>query len=173
MATEPELIYWEDDSAGDLFESLVDEPDLFEVTDAPPGAGIATGGTDGQYLRKSGQYDYQTEWVSPSVTPVVFAMTGDLQELVGSSRVYVEQSSIIARVRASVGTPSSGAPVLVDVLRNGVSVLNAPLAIPAGEYTATITSSIALTAGDYLTVHIVSVGTIDPGTDLTVSVTIE
>lgn len=106
----------------------------------------------------------------PGVVPV-FSVVGVAYVRSGTHRFYVERSATLTKVRASLGSPASGSPVIVTVNVNGV--LAGTVTVAAGDYTATTTLSHALAPGDYLTVDITSVGSTSPGTDLTVSATIE
>ena len=112
----------------------------------------------------------------PVGTQPVFSRAGMLFEQESPSRFYIDQAATITKVRISVGTPPVGGFVVVDVNKNGTSVFtnqnNRPK-IAAGEHTdAAIPDITSLVPGDYLTVDIDSVGTTDPGADLTVSVTL-
>jgi hypothetical protein len=90
----------------------------------------------------------------------------------GVKRYRFPFPAMIMGVSAAVNTPPEGADVVIDVLKNGVSILNASkLHISAGtneaaELTTLVTQ--AVTTGDYLTVNIVSVGSTVRGADLTV-----
>ncbi len=101
----------------------------------------------------------------------VFSRQGTLGVLTGTQRLYVERAGTIGVVRASLGTPSVGSPVVVDVNKNGTSILSAPISVAAGQYTATGTiSNSSCVAGDYYTVDIDSVGSTSPGANLTVTI---
>ncbi len=103
----------------------------------------------------------------------VFSRQGTLTTQTGTQRLYVERSGTLAVVRATVGTPSTGSAVVVDVNKNGTTVLSAPISVAAGAYTQTGTiSNASVSAGDYFTVDIDSVGSTTPGTNLTVTLTI-
>lgn len=110
----------------------------------------------------------------PGTTPI-YTRVGELAPLQGKGRFYFEQGCVIGKVRAAVGTAPTGAPVVIDVNVNGSSIYanqaNRP-SIAAGSNTTTSTPGWAVTAGDYITVDIDSVGTINPGADLTVTVSI-
>jgi len=114
-------------------------------------------------------------------TMLAYAVTGTLEPATGASRLYNDlgvPARIIA-VRASVGTPPAGAPIIIDVLMNGATSIfgspgNRPAIQPGQHTTGRVT---AITTPDwpgdaYLTVNITQVGNIDPGADLTVQVTI-
>lgn len=106
------------------------------------------------------------------LTPV-FSRQGTLSTQTGTQRLYVERAGSIVVARATVGTPSTGSPILVDVNKNGTSVLSAPISITAAAFTATGTiSNSSVSAGDYFTVDIDSVGSGTPGANLTVTITI-
>jgi hypothetical protein len=103
-------------------------------------------------------------------------MQGTLSLTTGTQRFYVERSGIISYIRATIGTPSSGSPVVVDVLKNGVSVLSTPLSIPAGEYSLKgilADSQLSVSAGDYFTVNVTGVGSVTTGANLTVTLEVQ
>lgn len=106
------------------------------------------------------------------LTPI-FTRQGTLTTMTGTQRMYVERAGTIVVARATVGTPSTGSAVVVDINKNGTSVLSSPISIAAGAYTATgIISSSSVSAGDYFTVDIDSVGSTTAGANLTVTITI-
>lgn len=112
--------------------------------------------------------------VGPPGTQPVFSKTGPLEAVVGTHRFYLEQNRTISKVRAAVGTASVGAPIVIDVKKNGVSIFGGtPLSVSAGQFTNTKNTNEAVVAGDYLTIDIVSVGTSTAGSDLTVTVTLD
>lgn len=103
-----------------------------------------------------------------------FAVAGGLSVKAYPLRWYVPQTMTITSVRASVGTPSTGASIIVDLNKNGTTIFttqaNRPT-IAAGSNTATSTPDItSLTAGDYLTVDVDQIGSTVSGEDLTVQV---
>ena len=104
----------------------------------------------------------------PGVSPI-FTQQGELFVKAGNGRYYSDLDLDIVRVRAAVGTPPTGNPVVVEVLRNGVSV--AEVEIPEGEHTNYLDVSEPFTTGDYLTVNITAVGSTQSGADLTVTIT--
>ena len=103
------------------------------------------------------------------LTPV-FTRQGTLYAVTGQQRFYVERSGTVNPIRASVGTAPVGSPILVNVMKNNVSV--ASLSIAAGSFTAVSTANVAVDAGYDFTVNIASVGSTTPGADLTVAITI-
>jgi len=106
---------------------------------------------------------------APGVS-AVFTMQDTLTPYVGKSRFYFDANRTITQVRASVGTTPSGSPITLAVYVNGVSL--GTLTITAGTYTATLSTSQTVTAADYATVSVLTVGNNTPGTDLTVTLTI-
>ena len=108
------------------------------------------------------------------LTIPTFSMAGTLAVTTGSSRWYAYRDTTITAVRASVGVAAAGAPVIVDLRRNGTSVWTATPAnrptIPVGAFTvlAGALDTPTLAAGDYLTVDVVQIGSSIAGADLTV-----
>lgn len=117
--------------------------------------------------------DYATGQAGAQGLTPVFSRQGTLGILTGTQRMYVERAGTVSVARAAVGTPSVGSPILVDVNKNGTTILSSPISIAAGQNTATGTiSSGAVSIGDYFTVDIDSVGSTSPGANLTVTITI-
>jgi hypothetical protein len=106
----------------------------------------------------------------PGVTPV-FTRTGVLEVDAGRSRFYADRDLTITRIRAAVGTPPTGAAVIVDVLLDEVVI--ATVEIPDGEHTGLLDIPEPFPIGHYLTVDITQVGTTASGQDLTVTITTE
>lgn len=108
-----------------------------------------------------------------------FAVPGVLTVQPGDSRAYnrTGQPMTIRGCWAAAGTAPGGQPVVVDVLRNGVTIYttvpNRPQ-VPAGSNGGGITvpDVTVLADGDYLTVDVVQVGTGPAGSDLTVGVVV-
>jgi len=103
----------------------------------------------------------------------IFSRQGTLSISTGTQRFYAERGGIINSVRASVGTPSQGSAIIVDVLKNGVTILDSPILIAAESFTSlgAITSN-SVTAGDYFTVSVLQVGSVTAGANLTVTLSI-
>jgi hypothetical protein len=104
----------------------------------------------------------------------VFTVPGTLSAGVGRAKFYIPGSITLSNVRASVGTAPTGAAVTIDVNKNGSSVFttNPKPVIYAGQ-TVVSTSTPNITtfsAGDYITVDIDTVGSLNPGSDLTVQI---
>ena len=102
-----------------------------------------------------------------------FSVAGDLTTKTGAHRIYLEGDYAIESVRASVGTPSSGTNVIVDINRNGSTIYgtqaNRP-SIATASYTALggAYSNGVFSANDYLMVDVDQVGSVAAGADLTV-----
>lgn len=104
----------------------------------------------------------------------VFSRQGTLVATQGTQRFYIERAGTISTVRASVGTPSEGSAILIDVRINEASLLNAPIVIPAGEYTKLGSlAQVSVLPNDYITVNIDGVGSVTAGANLTVTLVIE
>lgn len=106
---------------------------------------------------------------SPGLVPI-FTRQNQLSTVVGNSRFYFDSTRVISQIRASVGTPSTGSPVVVDTLINGASM--GTVSIPAGSNTATLATNKTVNLNDYATVSILSVGSTLAGSDLTLVLTI-
>jgi hypothetical protein len=102
--------------------------------------------------------------VGPKGTFPVFTFQGNLQPYVGATRLYFEEAHSIVGVRATLGTPSTGAPVVMAAYINGV--LLGSVSVPAGQNTATISVSKQVSSGDYATISVLSVGSTQTGADL-------
>jgi hypothetical protein len=95
----------------------------------------------------------------------------------GAQRFYAPYACTIVQVRASVVTAPTGASLIVDVNKNGVTIFGTQSARPtiaassltAVSGTPTVTT---LAAGDYLTVDIDQIGSTVAGGYLTVTVTV-
>jgi hypothetical protein len=100
----------------------------------------------------------------------VFTRQNDIAVTTGKARFYFDTTRVLSQIRASVGTPSTGASVVVGVYVNGSSI--GTVSIPATQNTATTPISFTVNAGDYATVSILSVGTTYAGGDLTVTLSV-
>lgn len=110
-------------------------------------------------------------------TPVIsitYSLPGILYTSVGATRLYFYGPCTVQRVIASVGTPPSGASIIVDVNKNGSSLFgiqtNRPT-IASGLYVASNTPSITnIASGDYLTIDVDQIGSVTKGSDLVVTI---
>jgi hypothetical protein len=107
----------------------------------------------------------------------VFSAAGELATNTGAHRIYNDTGVplTIRAVRASVGTAPTGAAVVVDAHKNGVTIFttqaNRP-SIAAAGFTAKVTNQdvTAFADGEYLTVDVDQVGSTVAGADLTVQI---
>jgi hypothetical protein len=92
----------------------------------------------------------------------ILSMPGKLVSMVGTMRWYPGVNINISDVFVSVGTTSKNKAILVDLKKNGISILFSLISIPANVNVSGITVPAITTAGpsDYFTVDIV-----DPGTN--------
>lgn len=110
-----------------------------------------------------------------TVTPVIpYASSGILTVRTGVTRFRWPFGAVILGVSAAVSTAPTGASIIFDINRNGVSIFN-PTAnrpvIAAGAFatlTEIVPDTFTMFLGDYLTVDIDQVGSSVAGSDLTV-----
>jgi hypothetical protein len=105
----------------------------------------------------------------PPGTQPIFSRTSVLDLTTGTSRYYSDYDVTIIRVRGAVHTPATGSDIHVEILLDQISV--AMITIPTGLNTGFTDVSIPFLTGHYLSVNITQIGSISPGSDLTVSVT--
>lgn len=117
-----------------------------------------------------------TSWSNASLNETAaFSQPDTLIVTTGKHRFYASRNYTIVSVRASVGTAPTGADLLVDVNKNGVTIFttqtNRPT-ITAGTNTALAAAiNVAdIASGDYLTIDIDQVGSSVAGSDLTVQI---
>lgn len=110
-----------------------------------------------------------------AIEPYVLAVTGALTVVAGKSRVYLEGNYVLESVRASVNTAPTGAAILIDVNKNGVTINTVQTTRPtiaAAAFTG-LGATPAITtfaAGDYITVDVDQIGSTVAGSDLTVAI---
>jgi hypothetical protein len=111
------------------------------------------------------QFTYQVQ---------VFTVPGTLSVGTGRAKFYIPGPITLGNVRASVGTAPTGSSIIIDVNKNGSSVFttNSKPQIFAGQtLVSTSTPNITeFTTGDYITVDVDAVGSLNPGSDLTVQI---
>jgi len=100
----------------------------------------------------------------------LFSLQGNVFVYSGTNRFYFEQAYTLNKIRASVATAPTGSGIVIAVNINGT--LSSTITIPAGSNTATTAPLTTISAGDYATISITSVGSTLPGTNLTVSLSI-
>lgn len=96
-----------------------------------------------------------------------FNRPGPLEVITGVSRWYPTKEFTITGIRANVGKAPIGNDLLIDVLKNDVTILETDIIIPDGLFLSTptdiednpyITVSIDMLVTDYITVDILQVG---------------
>lgn len=112
------------------------------------------------------QFTYQVQ---------VFTVPGTLSVGTGRAKFYIPGPITLGNVRASVGTAPTGADITIDVNKNGTTVFttqtNRPKIFAGQTLVSTSTPNITeFTTGDYITVDIDAIGSLNPGTDLTVQI---
>jgi len=107
----------------------------------------------------------------PGQSIIPFHRKGTLSVTVGDAVFRFPTAALIVGVSAVVGTPSAGAPILFDVLLDGVAIPEGPFSILAGDTDlAEVVTAAAAAAGDHGTVDIVGVGSSVSGSDMSVMV---
>lgn len=105
----------------------------------------------------------------------VFTVPGVLFTGAGAARFYPSSTVKITNARASVNTAPTGSSIIVDILKNGVTIFttqgNRPT-ITSGENVSSLSipDVTTLTSNDYLTIDISQIGSTTAGSDLTVLV---
>jgi hypothetical protein len=112
------------------------------------------------------QFTYQVQ---------VFTVPGTLSVGTGRAKFYIPGPITLGNVRASVGTAPTGADITIDVNKNGTTVFttqtNRPKIFAGQTLVSTSTPNITeFTTGDYITVDIDAIGSLNPGSDLTVQI---
>lgn len=112
------------------------------------------------------QFTYQVQ---------IFTVPGTLSVGTGKAKFYIPGAITLGNVRASVGTAPTGADITIDVNKNGTTVFttqtNRPKIYAGQTLVSTSTPNITeFAAGDYITVDIDSIGSLNPGSDLTVQI---
>jgi hypothetical protein len=105
-----------------------------------------------------------------------FSKSGALTVATGAGRFVFPYSAVILGVVAAVNTAPTGASLIVDVLKNGVSTYvttaNRPTiaASAFSSYPETVPDVTSITAGDYLQCGVTQIGSTIAGSDLTVMI---
>jgi hypothetical protein len=105
----------------------------------------------------------------------IFTVPGTLSVGTGRAKFYIPGPITLGNVRASVGIAPTGADITIDVNKNGTTVfttqVNRPKIFAGQTLVSTSTPNITeFTTGDYITVDIDTVGSFNPGSDLTVQI---
>jgi hypothetical protein len=107
---------------------------------------------------------------------VPFSRSGTLTVITGAGRFLFPFDATITGVTAAVNTAPTGASLIFDVNKNGTTIFTTQAgrpAILAGEFQplATVVPAVtSVVAGDYLSVDIDQVGSVEAGADATVLV---
>lgn len=112
------------------------------------------------------QFTYQVQ---------IFTVPGTLGVGTGKAKFYIPGAITLDNVRASVGTAPTGSDITIDVNKNGTTVFtnqaNRPKIYAGQTLVSTSTPNITeFSEGDYITVDIDTIGSLNPGSDLTVQV---
>jgi hypothetical protein len=102
--------------------------------------------------------------------PIVFAKMGPLAPVVGRQKYPFAVDSTLTGVTVVFGdgTPPVGAPVVLAIKVDGATV--ATVTVPAGTTYLVEALAVAVPAGGCATMDIVSVGSSQPGSDMTASI---
>ena len=143
---------------------------------------IVTGGSVVQHNLISGngvdqpQGDTSSDDDNPltSNDVLTFFITGEVPVVAGSMRFVFPEAAVIEGVQAAVGTPPTGASLIVDTNKNFLTLFidqNTRPTITAGQNLSPYQLvGLAVAAGDYLTVDVDQIGAVTPGEDLTVMI---
>lgn len=103
--------------------------------------------------------------------PIAMSIRGTLVVGFGVIPYPLVEDRTVLRVLAAVGQIPTGAAVIIDVNKNGTSIMGpAKLRIEAGQALSaeTVPADTVLTAGDVLTVDVDQIGSIIPGANATI-----
>jgi len=112
----------------------------------------------------------------PSTIP--FSRPGNAVVMTGTQKLSLDFPGLIQSVRARVANAPTGSSLIVDIHKNGTTIYttqaNRPT-IAAGTDNALggVAANNAFVSGDYLTVDIDQIGSTLPGTELTITITLE
>lgn len=107
--------------------------------------------------------------VSSADSYLQLSQSGTLSVTTGTKRWYAPADLTISNTTARVGTAPLGSPVEVSLNVNGAS--NNIVSISTNTTTASNTTSISVSEGDYLTVDVLQIGSSTPGADLGLNIT--
>lgn len=111
--------------------------------------------------------------VGPAL-PIVFARKGTCEPLEGRLKYRMPWNATLTYYSAAMGegTPPVGSDLVANIQVNGNSV--ATLTVPDGDVDVPrVALNHSVLMGDYLTVDIVSVGSTEPGDDLSIFIEFE
>jgi hypothetical protein len=95
-----------------------------------------------------------------SPQPIVTTFTGNLVVTTGIARYYPEQDITLSSVYFSLGTSPSSGSVVIDIKKNGTSVMGGvyPTITPGNYKSTSVVIGVTLSTSDYITVDITSAG---------------
>ena len=96
-----------------------------------------------------------------SPQPITTTFAGTLTVFTGITRYYPEQDIILGGVYFAIGTTSSLGDVVIDIKKNGTSIMGGvyPTITPTNFKSNIVTISTTILTTDYITVDITSAGT--------------
>lgn len=105
----------------------------------------------------------------------IFTVPGTLSVGSGRAKFFIPGAITLDNVRASVGFAPTGSDIVIDVNKNGSTVFttqnNRPKIYAGQTLVSSSTPNITgFVEGDYITVDIDSIGSLNPGSDLTVQI---
>lgn len=118
--------------------------------------------------------DLATRLLNQTKDTTSFSISGSLSSGTGAGRLTFPFNAKILGVIASIGTAPVGNSVIVDVLKNGITLFttqaNRPtIAVGTNASALKVPDVTSVLAGDFITVNIAQVGSSTPGSNLTVT----
>jgi hypothetical protein len=96
-----------------------------------------------------------------------FNYPGNVAVSVGTARWYLQQTTIVQRIKAQITTAPVGSNMTINIKKNDTTLQ--VISITDGTNSTLLNTNISMADGDYLTVDIVTVGASTPGADLVIS----
>ena len=135
------------------------------------GAGVPIGGTAGQVLSKIDGTDYNTQWSDLPIQTKAFAfyIDGDLEVGTDLMSIISPMSLTITEIRCVVSTAPTGADLIIDINKNGSSIMSTRVEIDAvgtsddGNHAL---SSTTIAPNDTITFDIDQIGSTVKGSNL-------
>ena len=107
---------------------------------------VPSGGTTGQFLRKSSNVDHDDAWASLSDVFVLACSDETTALTTGTNKIRFRMpyAGTLTAVRASVNTAPTGAALVVDINEAGTTLLSTKLSIDATETSSTTAATPAV-----------------------------
>lgn len=107
---------------------------------------VPSGGTTGQFLRKSSNVDHDDAWASLSDIFVLACSDETTALTTGTNKIRFRMpyAGTLTAVRASVNTAPTGAALVVDINETGTTLLSTKLSIDATETSSTTAATPAV-----------------------------